>query len=125
MVGTRAACRILLCFVIATSIDNVAAGKFAVEQDAKPVALTQAAFRTTGGAQAIAGYQDVLADGALTLSAVANPVSYPITVKSKGSQEGRTEVQTLATLNHLDMVGSRLAKVGDRMARPRPATPYP
>ncbi len=126
MIGTGVPCLILLGFVIATSIDSVAASESAIKEDAKAVALTQAAFGTMGGAQAIAGYQDFLADeGALILSAVANSVSYPITVKSKGSREGPTEVQTLATLNHLDMVGSMLAKVGERMARPRPATPYP
>jgi len=91
MIETRAV-PLLLCLVIAASIDTLAASKYAITQDPQAVAVAQAAFTAMGGAQAIAGYQDSLASGTVTISAGGNPVSYPIT-KSKGLRETRVELQ--------------------------------
>ena len=93
MIGTRAV-PLLLCAVIATSTDALAASKYAITQDPQAVAVAQAAFAAMGGAQAIAGYQDSQATGIVTLSPGGNPpVSYPITMKSKGLRETRVELQ--------------------------------
>jgi hypothetical protein len=90
---TRAVSLILLCLVIAASTHAAAASKYQVTQDPQAVAVAQAAFTAMGGAQAIAGYQDSLASGTVTISTGGNPVSYPITVKSKGLRETRVELQ--------------------------------
>jgi hypothetical protein len=93
MNGTRAVSLILMCLVIAASTYAPAATKYQLTQDPQAVAVAQAAFTAMGGAQAVAGYQDSLASGTVTISAGGNPVSYPITVKSKGLRETRIEVQ--------------------------------
>jgi hypothetical protein len=93
MNGTRAVSLTLLCLVIAASTHAAAASKYQLTQDPQAVAVAQAAFTAMGGAQAIAGYQDSLASGTVTISAGGNPVSYPITMKSKGLRETRVELQ--------------------------------
>jgi hypothetical protein len=80
MIGTRAVSLILLCLAIVS------------RQDPQAAAIAQAVLTAMGGAQAIAGYQDYRAAGTLALSAGGNPVLYPITVKSKGLWETRTEI---------------------------------
>jgi hypothetical protein len=64
-----------------------------VKQDAQAVAVAKAAFDAMGGAQAVLGYQDSLASGAVTIYAGGDPVSYPITMKSKGLRQTRVELQ--------------------------------
>ncbi len=93
MNGTRAVSPILLCLVIAASTRAAAASKYQLTKDPQAVAVAQAAFTAMGGAQAIAGYQDSLASGTVTISAAGNQVSYPITMKSKGLRETRVELQ--------------------------------
>jgi hypothetical protein len=93
MIGNRTVPFILLCLVIAASSYAAAADKYQLKQDPQAVAVAQAAFTAMGGAQAIAGYQDSLASGTVTLSVGGNPVSYPITMKSKGLRETRVELQ--------------------------------
>lgn len=93
MNGTRAVSLILVCLVIAASTHAGAASKYQLTQDPQAVAVALAAFTAMGGAQAIAGYQDSLASGTVTVSAGGNPVSYPITMKSKGLRETRVELQ--------------------------------
>jgi hypothetical protein len=94
MNGTRAVSLLLLCLVIAASTHAAAASKYQLTQDPQAVAVAQAAFTAMGGAQAVAGYQDSQATGTVTLSPAGNPpVSYPITVKSKGLRETRVELQ--------------------------------
>jgi len=93
MIGTRDVPLTLICLVIAISSYAAAASKYQIRQDPQAVAVAQAAFTAMGGAQAVAAYQDSQAAGTLTLSAGGNPVSYPITVKSKGLRETRIEVQ--------------------------------
>jgi hypothetical protein len=90
---TRAVSLILLCLVIAASTHAAAASKYQLTQDPQAVAVAQAAFTAMGGAQTIAGYQDSLASGTATISTGGNPVSYPITMKSKGLRETRVELQ--------------------------------
>jgi hypothetical protein len=71
----------------------MAASKYVVKQDGQAIAVAQAAFAAMGGAPAVAGYQDSLASGTVTISTGGNPVSYPITMKSKGLRETRVELQ--------------------------------
>lgn len=83
----------LFCLVIASSSDAVAASKYMVKQDPQAVAVAKAAFDAMGGVQAVAGYQDSVAAGTVALYTGGDPVSYPITMKSKGLRETRTELQ--------------------------------
>jgi outer membrane lipoprotein-sorting protein len=77
-----------------TSADAVAAAKqYQLTQDPQAVAVAQAAFAAMGGAQAVAAYQDSVASGTATMYAGGTPVSYPITMKSKGLRETRVELQ--------------------------------
>jgi hypothetical protein len=64
-----------------------------LKQDPQAVAVAQAAFTAMGGAQAVAAYQDSVASGTVTIYAGGTPVSYPITMKSKGLRETRVELQ--------------------------------
>src|ERR1700716_2906458 len=84
---------VLLCLVVACSSSAVAASKYVLKQDPQAVAVATAAFAAMGGAQAIAGYQDSLASGNVTISSGDTPVSYPITIKSKGLRATRVELQ--------------------------------
>jgi hypothetical protein len=70
-----------------------AASKYLLRQDAQAVAVAQSAFEAMGGAKAVLGYQDSLAAGTVTIYSGNNPVSYPITMKSKGLRETRVELQ--------------------------------
>ena len=90
MNGIRA---VSLCLVIAASTHAGAASKYQLTQDPQAVAVAQAAFTAMGGAQAVLSYQDSLASGTLTISAGGDPISYPITMKSKGLRETRVELQ--------------------------------
>jgi hypothetical protein len=94
MIGIRNASCALLCLVIATSsYTATAASKYQLRQDPQAVAVAQAAFTAMGGVQAVAAYQDSQVSGMVTISTGGNPISYPITVKSKGLRETRVEVQ--------------------------------
>jgi hypothetical protein len=84
---------IILCLVIATSRDAAAASKYQLRQDPQAVVVAQAAFAAMGGVQAVAGYQDSLASGTITIYSGGSPVSSPIILKSKGLRETRAEVQ--------------------------------
>jgi len=84
---------IILCLAIATSSGAVAPSKYVLTQDPQAVAVAKAAFTAMGGAPAVAGYQDSLASGTITLSGGGTPISYPITMKSKGLYETRIEIQ--------------------------------
>jgi hypothetical protein len=84
---------VLLSLIIACSSDVIAASKYVVKQDPQAVAVAAAAFAAMGGAQAVLGYQDSLASGTATISAGGDPVSYSITMKSKGLLETRVELQ--------------------------------
>jgi len=88
-----AAVRVIMILVIAASRVAVAANKYQLQQDAQAVAIARAAFTAMGGAQAVAGYQDSEATGTATISTGGGPVSYPITLKSKGLRETRIEIQ--------------------------------
>jgi len=77
-----------------TSADAVAAAKqYQLTQDPQAIAVAQAAFAAMGGAQAVAAYQDSVASGTATIYVGGTPVSYPITLKSKGLRETRNELQ--------------------------------
>jgi len=83
----------ILVYVIATSGVSAAASKYQLKQDPQAVAVAQAAFAAMGGTEAVAGYQDSLASGTVRISAGGNPVSFPITMKSKGLRGTRVELQ--------------------------------
>jgi len=88
-----------LCSIVALSSYLLAASKYVLKQDAQAVAVAQSAFAAMGGAQAILGYQDSLASGTITIYAGDNPVSYSITMKSKGLRETRVELQMQKGIN--------------------------
>ena len=83
----------LLPLVISVSALAAAATKYVLKQDPQAVAVAQSAFAAMGGAQAVAGYQDSVSSGTVTVYTGGTPVSYPITVKSKGLRETRSELQ--------------------------------
>jgi hypothetical protein len=93
MIRSRVLYLILLCAVVATPRDILAASKYQLRLDPQAVAVAQAAFTAMGGAQAVAGYQDCLASGTAAIATGGNSVSYPITVKSKGLRKTRIELQ--------------------------------
>ncbi len=84
---------VLLSLAITFASDAVAATKYVLKQDPQAVAVVQAAFVAMGGAQAVAAYQDSVASGTVTIYTGGTPVSYPITMKSKGLRETRSELQ--------------------------------
>jgi hypothetical protein len=84
---------VLLSLAITSASDAVAATKYILKQDPQAVAVAQAAFAAMGGAQAVAAYQDSVASGTVTIYMGGTPVSYSITMKSKGLRETRSEVQ--------------------------------
>src|ERR1700687_2584668 len=84
---------VILSLAITCSTDAVAATKYALKQDAQAVAVAQAAFTAMGGAQAVSAYQDSVASGIATVYTGGTPISYPITMKSKGLRETRVELQ--------------------------------
>jgi hypothetical protein len=84
---------VLLSLAITSASDAVAATKYVLKQDPQAVAVAQAAFAAMGGAQAVAAYQDSVASGTVTIYTGGTPVSYPITMKSKGLRETRVELQ--------------------------------
>ena len=93
-----------LLLAIAGASDAVAAAKqYQLRQDPQAIAVAQAAFAAMGGAQAVAAYQDSLSSGTFTTYSGGSPVSYPITIKSKGLRETRVELQ-MATGTNLRIV---------------------
>jgi hypothetical protein len=91
--GTRClrltvATAILCCVAFAATTKQ-----YVLTIDPQALAVAQAAFTAMGGTQAITGYQDCLASGTATIYAGGTPISYPITLKSKGLRETRVELQ--------------------------------
>lgn len=74
-------------------VSFAAKAKYVLTIDPQALVVAQAAFTAMGGTQAISGYQDSLASGTATIYTGGTPVSYPITSKSKGLRETRTELQ--------------------------------
>lgn len=70
-----------------------AAKQYQLQVDPQALAVAQAAFGAMGGAKRFVGYQDSVASGTATISTGGSPVSYPITMKSKGLRETRVELQ--------------------------------
>jgi hypothetical protein len=94
MIAPRVAVSLLLSLVVAFSSDVLAASKqYILTQDPQAVAVAKAAFMAMGGPQALAGYQDSLSSGTITIYSGGSPVSYPIILKSKGLWETRVELQ--------------------------------
>jgi outer membrane lipoprotein-sorting protein len=84
---------ILGCILLAGSSAAVAADKlYQIERDPPAIAIAQTAFSAMGGTAAFARYQDSVAQGTLTIYEGGTQVSYPITMKSKGTHETRADV---------------------------------
>jgi hypothetical protein len=90
---------LMLSFAASVSDALAAAKQYQPRLDPQAVAVAQAAFTAMGGVQAVAGYQDSLSSGTITIYSGGSPVSYPITVKSKGLRETRVELQMTAGTN--------------------------
>jgi hypothetical protein len=69
------------------------ATQYVVPKDPQAIAIAQRALAAMGGVQGGLAYQDSQANGTLTIYGGVAPVSYAITLKSKGTQETRAEVQ--------------------------------
>jgi hypothetical protein len=85
----------LLCLLIVSG-SSLAAGankQYVPTVDPQAVMVAQAAFNAMGGSQAVAGYQDSLSSGTVTIYSSGTPVSYPVTMKSKGLRRTRVELQ--------------------------------
>ncbi len=80
-----------ILFTLATVV-IATAQQYQVQQNSQAVTIAQTAFSAMGGSSAFSAYQDSVATGTLTLY-VGGTVSYPITSKTKGTQETRIEVQ--------------------------------
>ncbi len=61
-------------------------------KDPQAIAVVQKTIAAMGGPQALLTYQDSQASGSLTIYGGAMPIKYPITLKTKGTQETRAEV---------------------------------
>jgi len=64
-----------------------------IPKDAQAMTAAQSALAAMGGASALLAYQDAQASGTITIYATNPAVVYPITLKCKGTQETRVELQ--------------------------------
>jgi hypothetical protein len=86
--------RLIIATAILCCLSFAATTKqYVLTVDPQALAVAQTAFTTMGGANAVAGYQDSLVSGTATIYSGNSPVSYPITMKSKGLRETRVELQ--------------------------------
>jgi len=72
---------------------GTATQQFKVVKDPLAVTIIQAAVTAMGGTQALLNYQDSVASGTLTVYGGNSPSTLPITLKCKGTQETRVELQ--------------------------------
>jgi hypothetical protein len=97
---TRFKLSFVLYLLLADSMPIAAANKqYTVTVDRQALTVAQAAFIAMGGNQAIAGYQDSVSSGTVTIYNGGTSVSYPITMKSKGLRETRVELQKSNGMN--------------------------
>lgn len=87
----------LFAFLVSPVFVQANTGKaqtqYKITKDVQAMAVAATAFTVLGGTQALLTYQDSLATGTLTVYWTKSPVSYPITLMCKGTQETRTELQ--------------------------------
>jgi hypothetical protein len=67
--------------------------QYVLTVDPQALAIAQATFAAMGGATAVAEYQDSLVSGTATIYSGGSSISCPITMKSKGLRETRSELQ--------------------------------
>lgn len=72
---------------------GTATPQFTISKDPQAISIAQKALAAMGGAQAILNYQDSQATGRYTLYADRNPVTFSITIRCKGTQKTRVEIQ--------------------------------
>jgi len=84
---------VLAVLMFAGSSLAATAKKYVLKVDPQALAVAQAAFAAMGGAQAVTSYQDSQASGTVALYPSGSPISYPITLKSKGLRKTRVELQ--------------------------------
>ncbi len=83
----------VLLFTASALWVRAATPQFTITKDPQAVAVAEKALAAMGGVQALLSYQDSQATGTLTLYGGSAPVAYPITLKCKGTQKTRVEVQ--------------------------------
>ena len=83
-----------LSFVcIAPRLNAATKQQFTITKNPQAIAIAQKALAAMGGAQALLAYQDSQATGTYTVYGGLTPTTYPITLKCKGTQETRVELQ--------------------------------
>jgi hypothetical protein len=80
-------------FCIAPRLNAATTQQFTITKDPQAIAVAQKALAAMGGAQALLAYQDSQATGNYTVYGGLTPTTYPITLKCKGTQETRVELQ--------------------------------
>jgi len=98
-VPTLAALLFVLLTVSGSSAQTDAKKSFEITKDPQAMMIAQSAVTAMGGAEAILRYQDSLATGRLTIHEGNTPVSFPITLRSKGTHQTRVEVQMASGTN--------------------------
>jgi hypothetical protein len=76
-----------------------AAKQYQLQVDPQALVVAQATFAAMGGVQALGVYQDSVSSGTVTCYSEASPISYSITLKSKGLRKTRVELQLPKGLN--------------------------
>jgi hypothetical protein len=90
----RSATSLLFLFILTSIAANAGAVKQppTIIKDVQAIAVVQSALTAMGETAAV-GYQDSVANGTLTFYVDGSSVAIPITLKSKGTQETRVELQ--------------------------------
>src|SRR5256885_16606761 len=84
---------LFICLALGHSVEGSTSTPFKITKDPEAVAVVQKALAAMGGAQALLYYQDSEATGNATVYGGGTQATYPITLKSKGTQETRVEIQ--------------------------------
>src|SRR5947208_10335741 len=80
-------------FCIVPRLNAATKQQFTITKNPQAIAIAQKALAAMGGAQALLAYQDSQATGTYTVYGGLTPTTYPITLKCKGTQETRVELQ--------------------------------
>src|SRR5712691_632257 len=81
------------CLVAPFTLNAGTAKQFVISKDPQAMAIAQTALAAMGGASALLFYQDAQASGTFTVYATSPASTYSITLKCKGTQETRVELQ--------------------------------
>jgi hypothetical protein len=83
----------LFCVLAQTIAGAGTTKQFVIAKDSQAIIIVQTAIAAMGGASADMAYQDSQASGTLTVHATNPPTTFPITLKCKGTQETRAELE--------------------------------